>query len=314
MRAPLIIPAAWTKADLLASKCFKYFLTEQNILELESALKACEGIPPTDIERADFCIPGLSARIQEVFLPQLKTGLGVLVLKGLNAENYSIEVLSKIHCILGLSFGNFQLQYGHLLLKVEDKGYQFGDKNARNTNTSQKLWFHNDSCDVVALMCVREAKKGGETRVVSAVAVHNALLEMDPSLVEVLYKPFNRVYRYISKSSDQDELYARPIFDNEASVFSCDYSRPTINRAQKIEGVPRLTPLQVEALNAFDKLCQNENLCHEFFLDPGDIIYMNNHLLLHARKSFEDHDEEYKKRLLMRLHISINSKGGVAYV
>ena len=46
---------------------------------------------------------------------------------------------------------------------------------------------HSDNCDLVSLMCVRAARSGGISRIVSAAAVHNALLETRPDLLEALY-------------------------------------------------------------------------------------------------------------------------------
>ena len=42
--------------------------------------------------------------------------------------------------------------------------------------SSGPLRFHTDRCDVVALLCVRKARAGGISKVVSSLAVRNAIL------------------------------------------------------------------------------------------------------------------------------------------
>nr|HMN83355.1 TauD/TfdA family dioxygenase [Burkholderiaceae bacterium] len=39
-------------------------------------------------------------------------------------------------------------------------------------------------------------------------------------------------------------------------------------------------------------------------MQPGDIQILNNHVTLHSRTSYEDHEEPHRKRLLYRLWLS----------
>jgi len=302
--APIDAPSVWLRSDLLANKYFVYSLTSQNILEIEAALNRCAKITAPNIIKSDFKLPQLSKHIDQQLRPQINAGIGVLLLKGLNASDYTLEELTKIHWGLGLYFGKAQQQYGKYILKVENQGYRFGEPKARNTNTASKLWFHNDSCDVTVLMCIREAKRGGDTQIVSATAIHNKIKQTHPDLLKALYQPYYRTYRHISGLSGSGHLHAQPIFTRLDGQFSCNVCRPVIDNAQKHKAVPRLSQAQVEALDMLEKLAEHPELCHDFFLDPGDIIYMNNNVMLHARKAFEDDKVPEKKRLLLRLHLS----------
>ena len=44
-------------------------------------------------------------------------------------------------------------------------------------------------CDVVGLLCIREAMEGGDSLLVSTVTLYNQMRERHPDLVEELFKP-----------------------------------------------------------------------------------------------------------------------------
>jgi hypothetical protein len=52
---------------------------------------------------------------------------------------------------------------------------------------NQRLGFHADPTDIVALLCIRPAKSGGLSSIVSGVAVHNEIVRSRPDLAQVLY-------------------------------------------------------------------------------------------------------------------------------
>ena len=43
---------------------------------------------------------------------------------------------------------------------------------------------------------------------------------------------------------------------------------------------------------------------YTMWLEPGDLQFMNNHVMLHSRTTFEDYEEEERKRLLYRLWLA----------
>jgi hypothetical protein len=86
--------------------------------------------------------------------------------------------------------------------------------------------------------------------------------------------------------------------------FTSHYSRTYIEAAQRRpEGeVPRVSDSQWQALNLLGKLA--EELCFEMSFAPGDIQFVNNHVIYHARSAFADDDEGHD-RLLLRLWLSM---------
>ena len=45
---------------------------------------------------------------------------------------------------------------------------------------------HTDSCDIIGLMCLKSAISGGESRISSALAVHNVMAEQYPEQLKLL--------------------------------------------------------------------------------------------------------------------------------
>jgi hypothetical protein len=161
-----------------------------------------------------------------------------------------------------------------------------------------KLSWHNDRADLVALLCLRKAAKGGVSRIVSATAIYNTLLERRPDLSEILFGDFYR-------SSIGDEVgtdapyYMLPIFTMQGNAFTSDLSRVYIDQAQAFPEVPRLSDAQTEALDMLDDL--SEELCYEHMIESGDVQMLNNHVTYHGRTAFEDDAAAGRDRFLLRL-------------
>jgi hypothetical protein len=95
---------------------------------------------------------------------------------------------------VGTYFGSARSQnaQGHLLGHVYDlgKGLSATNPNLRSYATAERQNFHIDRCDVVALLCLRRAKSGGLSTIVSSMLVHDVLAERRPDLLDRLYRPF----------------------------------------------------------------------------------------------------------------------------
>jgi hypothetical protein len=71
-----------------------------------------------------------------------------------------------------------------------------------------------------------------------------------------------------------------------------------------MEHLPDMTPAQAEALDLIDELCTRPEFQLTMMFEPGDVQFLNNHLMLHMRTEFEDYAEPEKRRHLMRLWLS----------
>ena len=117
------------------------------------------------------------------------------------------------------------------------------------------------------------------------------------------------LYRDYHRSTVGDEVgtealhYPLPIFAMRDGYFTSHFSRTYIEQAQQLPDVPRLTAEQLEALDLLMELA--EELCFEMPLEPGDLQFLNNHLIYHGRTAFEDDAPGGRDRLLLRLWLSM---------
>lgn len=168
--------------------------------------------------------------------------------------------------------------------------------------SSGPLRFHSDRADVIALMCVRPAKAGGVSKLASSVAVHNAMLARRPELCALLYGDYYRS-RLGEELGGENAYYALPVWGLRDGRFTSHYSRTFVEAAQNLPGVPKMTADQDEALDLHAAIA--EELCHHVALEAGDINFINNHVVYHARTAYEDDDAANSDRLLMRLWLSM---------
>src|SRR5262249_7312436 len=149
---------------------------------------------------------------------------------------------------------------------------------------------------IVGLLCVRKAKSGGRSRVVSATAIHNEVLRRRPDLLDVFYADWHHSMQG-EEQPGESRTYPKPIWGIADGHFSGIFSATYIRSAQEFPEVPRLTPAQKEALELFYAL--SDELALDMTFEPGDIQLLNNHLTYHSRTGFEDYAEPERKRLLL---------------
>lgn len=294
----------WRADDLRRDDRWLYHLSEADIAELDTALRSVneKGIDVPAITAADFPLPSLAAKLR-AFLQEIESGLGVFLIRGLPMERYSKQDAGRIFWGIGAHLGRSVAQnaYGDVLGHVRDLGKDWNtDMSARGYQTTLHLPFHNDSCDVVSLLCLRTAKAGGASSVVSSVAIHDEIKRRAPDLLRVLYQPFY-VDRRGEEAEGSDPYYLTPIFCQHAGRLFARFNRKYIESAQRFPQVPRLVPEQIAALDLFDALCQDESLRYDMELAPGDMQFVNNYTVLHSRTEYEDYPEPDRKRHLLRL-------------
>ena len=81
---------------------------------------------------------------------------------------------------------------GHVLGHVTNLGLDYSDPGMRGYQTNARLPYHTDSSDIVGLLCLKPAKAGGLSSVVSSTTLYNEVVRRRPDLIEVLEAPFYR--------------------------------------------------------------------------------------------------------------------------
>src|SRR5437764_8501703 len=172
------------------------------------------------------------------------------------------------------------------------------------TLTSGALRHHTDRCDAVALFCIRQAMAGGVSKLCSSPAVHNEMLRRRPDLAAALYQPVWRS-RFGEEDATDAASYPLPVWSVRDGKFTSHYSRTFIEVAQRRPEVPRLGAAQAEAIELLHALA--DELAFEMSFAPGDIQFVNNHVIYHARSQFEDGPQDGPDggRLLLRLWLAM---------
>jgi hypothetical protein len=153
---------------------------------------------------------------------------------------------------------------------------------------------------MVALLCLRPARSGGLSCVLSSVALHDEVARTRPDLARVLYEARWRDHR---TGDGPDSFYQAPVFSRSGGRISVSYGPDCILSAQRGPGVPPLTGRQLDAMALLDELCSEPRFVLTMDLQAGDLQVLSNHVTLHSRTSFADHPEAGRRRDLIRLRI-----------
>jgi hypothetical protein len=302
-------PSAWygpdmaKSPDLANSEEWLYRLTGDEIAELDQALEhtRARGLDIIGITREDFPLPRLGPVLDDIHR-ELLHGRGFVLLRGVPVGRYSIAEAAAVYWGIGAYFGRALSQNakGHVLGHVRDLGYNPDDPNVRIYQTTERQYFHTDSCDLVGLLCLRQARSGGLSAIVSSVTVFNEMLARRPDLLPVLFEPFETDRRG-EVPAGMKPYFAVPVFNWHAGRLSTIYVRRYIESARRFPEVPPLTARQVEALDGFDSLLEDSALNLFMDFEPGDIQLLHNHQILHDRTGYVDWPEPPRKRHLLRL-------------
>ena len=301
-------PAAWGGPAMAKDeRAWLYYLSPQDIADLETAARHYLSLHRDvgEITAVDFPLFSFSEHL-EALQKKLLHGNGVEVLRGLPVAGFSQQFAATVFCGIGAHLGNARSQNaaGHILGHVRDLGISSQDPNTRIYQTAERQTFHTDSADVVGLLCLREAKEGGRSLLVSAETIYNRMRELRPDLLEKLFDPIATDRRGEVPEGALAWMTIPPLSWHEGrlTVF---YQRQYIDSAQRFEDVMRLTPAHVEALDMFDALANDPDLHFGMQLQPGDMQFVYNHSQLHDRTGFVDWPEPGNRRHLLRLWLSM---------
>jgi hypothetical protein len=227
------------------------------------------------------------------------SGRGIQIICGLTRERYGDEQLERIYWGLGSHWGQPAVQsvYGDLMGYVE---VNENDPYARAYRSSDELSFHCDTYEFVGLMCVQRAARGGVSRMVSSITVHNELLRTRPEVLPALYEGYYLAPPELQHSQRPVTDVKTPIFCYCDGLLSCTYAASFIRKAAVIRGEALPADLE-EAMQAFDAVVQDEKLQLNTVLKPGDMMFWHNYTHLHARTAFENSAEHRRKLLRLWL-------------
>ena len=297
--------SAWIGADLARhSEEWIYPLSPAELAEIEANVVRLRGRDLAGLGRADFSLPTLGSKLDGL-RDEVLNGRGFVLIRGLPVEGRPIADSALAYWALGTRFGSPRSQnaMGHLLGHVTDLGLATSDPNVRTYQTTERQHFHTNSCDIVGLLCLKTAKSGGLSSIVSSMAIYNEMAKRRPDLLARLFRPF-ATDRRGEVPVGEKPYFDMPVYNDYAGYLSAIYSGTYIRSAQRFAEVPRLTPEDIEALEMFDDLANDKELRLDMELRPGDMQFLHNHTCLHDRTAFVDWPEPERKRHLLRLWLA----------
>jgi len=295
-------PSAWKGSDFASPDDFAFDLEPRHLdafaRVVERAGKA--GVGLQELTSDHVAMPEIEADLHEI-RREIMDGRGLVMLRGFPVETMSEADIAIVYWAIGTYFGHgvSQSPMGDRLGYVTDVSEP--GKRERGYRSASELRLHTDSDDIVGLMCIRQAKSGGMSRLASAVAIHNEIAAARPDLLAPLYEGFH--YHWFGEQPPGQGVvtdYKVPVFARVDGLLSVCFLREFIEMGADELGEP-LSDRQVEALDLFEEIANREDVVLTFRLEPGSASFINNYTVLHSRTGFEDWPELERRRLLLRL-------------
>ena len=305
--------SAWRPSDFADVNEWTVALSAAERGEIIAAARAAagSGLTPATVRREDFPLPGLTASLAG-WVRELSAGRAFVLIRGFPVDVLSEAETELAYVGLGLHLGTpvSQNAAGDLLGHVRDTGVVRDSPAVRLYATNQRQDFHCDGSDLVGLLCLKPAKTGGESKIVSSMAVYNHMLASRPDLVGVLRQPF-AWDRNDEQSPGEDPFFSLPVIfdvDGTPRIFFIGWY---IRDAQRHEHAPRLTAQQLEALELLEGIANDPSFYLQMEFQPGDIQLLNNAKILHAREAYTDYDDPAERRHLLRLWLTAHAFASV---
>ncbi|KAE8422528.1 hypothetical protein BDV36DRAFT_310890 [Aspergillus pseudocaelatus] len=306
---------AWEAKDIALDHALgggtPYLLILQGpqLAEIDAALRYFQSLtqPMEILNPSTFPLPGLSSILRSVS-DNLHSGYGFTLIRGVPVERYTREenmiiyvgISSHIGAMRGRQDHQFKGQPADVMLAhITDMRRPGGEQNyALAAYTDSEVVFHTDVGDIVSLFVLSEPANGGESLLASGWTVYNALAENRPDLVRVLAEDWP-----IPSAQEPGLIKHRPLLFYQPAIGSTpervilQFSRRSFSGFGAHSRLNRLSPIQMEALDALHFLAEKFHVAME--LKKGDMQFINNLSMVHARNSYVDGPDS--RRHLLRL-------------
>ena len=286
-----------------------------------------------DIRLESFDLHTLSEEIKLLRENYLEKDVGFVLLENFWNDKYSFEQAKNGLLILSQLLGKVIQQNASGLLVKEVKDIKKSFKSDSTSRYSESRYggnYHTDGAEIppplpefLALLCIRQAEKGGEFKIINANSVHNALLEKHPESIRRLHDNFIWDRRG-DLGPNGEETFEKPIFAysnlvhaltlgtdyyvDKDNALTCEYLRRYIDDGYKKAGVIQ-TKEDIAALDAMDSVLYDDSLALTISLKPGQLLISTNSHTIHGRTQFKDYatkdglPDPEKQRILLRTWI-----------
>jgi len=292
---------AWDKTLSDKKEQFVVHLDSEIIQELTERRNELDSINKNDL-------PLFKKKILDFRNERLLDGVGLFVIDGICMESFSVKEKTSIYTLAAKILGELIIQniQQEKIVEVKDVGKSM-KTGGRYHETKEGGSHHTDSPqwknvpDYIGLFCVHNAKKGGTNLFLSAYTIHNRILQERKDLLDIFYEKFHFDKRGEFKDGESPTVF-EPIFELKDEKLYFRYLRNYIDAGHDIQNQPLSQP-QKDALTYLDNLMRVEDIAMKYDLKPGDMVFSDNHRIVHGRMLFEDYDDENLKRFMLRTWI-----------
>ena len=242
------------------------------------------------------------------FKKKILDGFGLFIINGACLKDFSLKEKISIYTLIAEILGELIIQNikQEKIVEIKDvgKSMQAGGryhetKEGGSHHTDSPQW--EDVPDYLGLFCVHNAKKGGTNLFLSAYTIHNRILKGRKDLLNILYGKFHFDKRGEFKEGESSTVF-EPIFKFKDGKLYFRYLRNYIDAGHDIQN-QSLSESQKEALTYLDNFMLEEDMIMSYDLKPDDMVFSDNHWIIHGRTAFEDFDDPNLKRLMLRTWI-----------
>jgi len=292
-------PLVWEGKDWKHEKEWVHELSQEHLREIDDALNHfCSLNKPLGyISQDTFPLPSLGPVLSDLSR-ELHSGRGFFVLRTIPVSSYTRTENVIIYAGVSAYVGNLRAVQGapDVLSHIRDLTSTHSTSAIGSpAYTTDKQVYHTDSGDIISLFALDTAAEGGTSRISSSWRVYNELAETRPDFIRTLSEPWA-----YDTFGGQDNYILRPLLFYLDSKIIIQYARRAFTGflgLPRSTGIPPITEAQAEALDTLHFLAEKYALGLNF--QKGDIQYINNLSIFHARDGYVDTPE--KTRHLLRL-------------
>ena len=267
---------------------------------------SCNPLPTLRLSPDDFDLPACKALMQQA-KACLTEGPGFVLVDRLPLDELSPIHAVAVYWILTSLIARPVAQKwdGTMIYEVADTSGPRPGNRIRPDTTNAEQVFHTDNAynvtppGFVALLCLRTAKTGGISRIVSLNTAHNLMRKQYPELLPRLYEPF--LWDRVKEHADRDDMVlSNPVFTSDGGSLQARLGNRLIRQGYSVAK----TEIDEEgdaALEALYGILDDPTLYKEFVFEPGQIQILDNRFIGHKRTAFEDWPEPDRRRQLVRL-------------
>ncbi|KAI9672462.1 MAG: hypothetical protein M1817_003228 [Caeruleum heppii] len=304
-------PLVWTAADFQQNpEPYVHQLKDEEQTEIKSALQYFRGLrlSVAKVSRETFPLEKLSILLDELST-ELHSGRGFFVLRGLNPLKFTpkdnVIVYLGLSSYVGERRGRQNVEGKMITHVVETSFANIPDQLRSDLYTRKGQAFHSDTgCDILAFYCLEHAARGGSNKIASSWTIYNEMAATRPDLISALARDD---WAFDTQGHQPPYFTRAPLHYTDGKIILNFSRRPIIGAdvQPRSLGSPPITEVQAEALDATHFVAEKNSL--NLSQERGDVTFLNNWSILHARAPYEDDGES--KRHLLRLWLRNDSKG-----